>query len=799
MTAAGRGAVLGIGSLVRHDGGVFAVVEMTGRRLLLRRNGTQELRQVDVGWLLSHPTTSLAGGDTPAESAAGITLATLGGAQDAGLSERVGHLQELLTGYRSGSAELALPGEPRAAYAAGVPLMARYAAKAAELGVGVSTVRRWVARFTADGPAGLLPSDTGRGGGPLGRADPRWLDTARAVLAGHVNASRPTRAIVLAEIEQRLVEEHGPDVVPLPARSTAYGLLRELGRGTNAFTGSAKAKRSIASRPQGVYGRLRATRPGEYVLLDTTRLDVFAMEPVTCRWVQVELTAAMDVYSRCICGLRLTPVSTKAADVAGCLYDTVRPRPRPGEAAGELPYHGLPATVVVDARKLIDAAGRALLPSVAAETIVYDHGQIYLSNHVRSVCARLGISMQPARPRTPTDKSPLERWFRTLADGLLVALPGYKGADVHSRGLDVEDHAFFFLDELEAVIREWIELCYHRRAHRGLTVPEIPGLAMSPLDMFEHGVHRAGYLTVPDRPELAYDFLQPQWATIQHYGVEIHTLRYNGPALVRYRNTTSPFTGVHAGRWPFDGVGFCNLGREPAALMTAGYAAALASSDTHQHRRSDRAAGTTCAFPRLVHAWVRDEWFDAGSSHLIDRPLFGNPAGHSVPLVAAGLTASLAATNGRQPWRCNVATRDTARLPRRTRIFIRFKRLHTCRAHRRRSFLLRDSLQGSPYLEAEGMLSAFPAPANARIASQQRWLLFLARPSLRWSPPRRRWAWGPCDGPGSMRRPPASRLGWPTWMRQPRLRSSHSICRCGSERSSRITFDENGLQPALTD
>ena len=82
--------------------------------------------------------------------------------------------------------------------------------------------------------------------------------------------------------------------------------------------------------------------------------------------------------------------------------------------------------------------GKLLLPSVAAETIVYDHGQIYVSHHVESVCARFGISLQPARPRTPTDKSPLERWFKTLSEGLLVALPGYKGADVHSRGLDVE-------------------------------------------------------------------------------------------------------------------------------------------------------------------------------------------------------------------------------------------------------------------------------------------------------------------------------------------------------------------------
>ena len=41
--------------------------------------------------------------------------------------------------------------------------------------------------------------------------------------------------------------------------------------------------------------------------MDSTRLDVFAMEPVTLRWVQAELTIAMDLFTRCILGLRVTP------------------------------------------------------------------------------------------------------------------------------------------------------------------------------------------------------------------------------------------------------------------------------------------------------------------------------------------------------------------------------------------------------------------------------------------------------------------------------------------------------------
>ena len=57
-------------------------------------------------------------------------------------------------------------------------------------------------------------------------------------------------------------------------------------------------------------------------------------------------------------------------------------------------------------------------------------------------------------------KSPVERFFRTLGEGLLGALPGYKGPDVFSRGKDCEADAFFYLGELESIIREWTAVVF---------------------------------------------------------------------------------------------------------------------------------------------------------------------------------------------------------------------------------------------------------------------------------------------------------------------------------------------------
>ena len=75
---------------------------------------------------------------------------------------------------------------------------------------------------------------------------------------------------------------------------------------------------------------------------------MFAMEPVTCRWVRTQLTVVQDLFTRCITGLRVTPVSTKAVDVAGVLVQAIAPRPAPADWPEEAcwAYHGVPQQLV---------------------------------------------------------------------------------------------------------------------------------------------------------------------------------------------------------------------------------------------------------------------------------------------------------------------------------------------------------------------------------------------------------------------------------------------------------------------
>jgi hypothetical protein len=87
----------------------------------------------------------------------------------------------------------------------------------------------------------------------------------------------------------------------------------------------------------------------------------------------------------------VTPVSTKSVDAAAVLYQAYRPRP-PGKdwpAHAVWSEHGIPRSVLVDV-DAVDGPLVALGPAIVPETIVVDHGKIYVSEHLTSVCQPAG-------------------------------------------------------------------------------------------------------------------------------------------------------------------------------------------------------------------------------------------------------------------------------------------------------------------------------------------------------------------------------------------------------------------------
>lgn len=329
---------------------------------------------------------------------------------------------------------------------------------AKQLGVSSRTVRRRLQRLEGLGPAGLaderLMKSTRR------TVDPRWDAACLEVLREFSDQSTPSKQTVIRRATKAFLTAV-PDGRP-PAPATAYRRVDELDHGRYTFR-EAKQRRSVAKRPQGVLGQLRPTRPGEYVLMDGYRLDVFAMEPVTMRWVNTELTVAMDLFDNSIKGIRLRPHAAKSADVASVLYQALTPQHwGSGVGAPTGPYGGVPDHIVLGTI------------GVLPDTIVIDHGKVYMSAHTLGVCRRLGISVQPAIPNKPTDKPTLERFFKTLQLSLMDKLPGYKGPNIASRGKDVEKGAFYYVSELEQLIREWVGEVYRASRTKGFATPACP-------------------------------------------------------------------------------------------------------------------------------------------------------------------------------------------------------------------------------------------------------------------------------------------------------------------------------------
>lgn len=433
MTA--YGVRIGVGTYFSYDGEVVEIIEFlttpAGNEVVLKTVRDQSIRRVALRELLNSSNAQVIpdgpglGAEDDVETA-GVVLAQLSDLVRAEVGTRAEHVREVLTGYKSGHSELPQPGEPRPEFDPRLPMEAKYTAKATELDVTDRTIKRWVRAYRQLGVAGLADETADQ---PT-RTDGRWIETSLEVMVEHTDQSRPSQTMVIDRTNARVEARFGDGVVKCPSRATAHRILAKLEKQHPTFHLSTKRNRDIADRPSEAYGKLRPTRPGEYLLMDTTRLDVFALDPLTLRWVQAELTVGMDWYTRCVTGIRLTPVSTKSVDAAAVLYQAYRPRPagRDWPARAVWPEHGIPRAVLIDKDAVDGPFVGAASPAIVPETIVIDHGKIFVSEHLTSVCQRMGVSIRPARLRTGRDKGPCGAVLPNDSGGPAASAAGIQGA-----------------------------------------------------------------------------------------------------------------------------------------------------------------------------------------------------------------------------------------------------------------------------------------------------------------------------------------------------------------------------------
>ena len=527
MSGARRRRV-GVGDRIVADGTPSVVVSVTGTgvRLADEKGGVQTVTPAELadGTRFQVPAAAPPPGPQPETGLEGLPAAAVEEA-----SWREEHIAEVVCGLRPDSPAGTRPGpryDPER-----TSLTGREKAKAAELPatgkpIPASTVKHRRQRWEAHGLAGLVDRRLARRVRPAGRADDQVVAAMRQAIGEATGASSRTAGYLIWRTREILAEAgYGG---PVPSQRTFYRLAATLSHGRHV-TGSASTRRSLAGRPQGMFGSVPAAAPGELVQIDSTPLDVLVLldDGVAGR---VELTGMIDVATRVVPAAVLRP-TTRSVDAAVLLARALTPEPaRPGwpealkMAHSALPYERL---LDIDAR-LEHAAAR---PVIVPDTIVIDHGSVFVSAGFRSACRHLGISIQPAHVGSGAEKGHIERCIGSAGTMFCQFASGYAGRNPDRRGRHVEDQPLWSMAELQELLDEWLVAFWMNREHDGLRDPEHPGRAFTPNQKYAALVESAGYVPVALGPADYIELLPVSWRAVNAYGIKLNRRSYDSEEL----------------------------------------------------------------------------------------------------------------------------------------------------------------------------------------------------------------------------------------------------------------------------
>ncbi len=546
--------------------------------------------------------------------------------------------------------------EPRACYdPALTTLRERYEAKAGELRaahhqVSAATVERKRLAWLEQGVWGLVDKRRMRRPSGHGRVDERVVALLQKVHEKNKGRSVGTRSRLYELLRRACVRKFKKLAKQLmPSRATFYRLLVRLG----IDCGKDDVRRgSSGSRPQPPFTLAIATTPGEQVQIDTTALDVLALDE-TGRAISVELTAAIDVASRTILAAVIRPKSsgtktaprsrrrggraTKAVDALLLLAEMCTPQPmRPHwSAKARAQGSGLPYAQLVEADERMH--GAAARPVITPEMIVMDNGKVFAGRAFMDACAQLGISVRPACYNSPTHKAIIERTFGSIKTLFSQFMPGYTGKDPSQRGKKVATERLWRLDQLNDFLQQWIAVGWQQRPHEELRNPYLPSMPpRTPNQMFAAHIASSGHVPVRLNAEDRLRLLPTAWVQVTDKGLRLNNRTYDSRALGPYRNATSPWPGKGR-RWP---VRYHPHQPEKVWL---------------QDHRDGTWAEADFVYQRLIgDAWSEHVWDQATAAHLET----GGSTGDEMPI--ARTVRALLARAGRGPTRTSKPQAESA-------------------------------------------------------------------------------------------------------------------------------------------
>lgn len=252
-------------------------------------------------------------------------------------------------------------------------------------------------------------------------------------------------------------------------------------------------------------------KPLEAAEIDHTKLDLFVIDdeshiPLGRPW----LTICIDSHTRCILGIYIGFEPPSYLTVGKCLKHAFLPKVNLQQS-------------FPDIRHPWEAHG-------VMEQLFVDNGLEFHSISLEKVCFAFGVEIVYTPRKTPWFKGKIERFNRTINQGLSHGLAGTTFSNIFDKDdYDPAKHAVVTLSTLRLIINKWIADYYHQKPHRGLE-------NATPAAMWASSI-------APDEISLAHNLADIDMLlgkaildkSVSHKGIEINNLLYNCPELMQLR------------------------------------------------------------------------------------------------------------------------------------------------------------------------------------------------------------------------------------------------------------------------
>lgn len=341
--------------------------------------------------------------------------------------------------------------------------------------------------------------------------DYRYVIFEEVISEIYLTTQKRKKSEVVKAVNDRIIRiNHGKsedDQIPILAKSSIYRWLEQLQQDVvdAARLGSEAARKKYRMSMAG----LKVSAILERVEIDHTPLDLMVIDKLTMLPLgRAWLTLAIDKHSRMVVGFYICFNAPSSYSVLQCLKQMILPKDdwlaRFPDIQGKWPAYGIP------------------------QLIATDNGMDLHSEAFKNSCLEMGITVLYCPAANPESKGSVERFFRTLNQGLIHSLPGTVFTGIDERGdYPAEALACIDMETLVHLITKWIVDIYNVSYHRGI--------GTTPLLKWAESAEKS-IIDLPVYPQ-SLDVITgiPAKRTIFHYGIELDGLHYNSKILQEIR------------------------------------------------------------------------------------------------------------------------------------------------------------------------------------------------------------------------------------------------------------------------